>query len=957
MPRPRPRPLTSFVPVRIALACAQGCAEPDPDDTFADAELRGLEDGLELYWSFEDNIGSQITDLSGNGRYGNLMGGASLVDSPLGQAVVLDGVDDYVTMFGLRAPALYGGVDGSFTLSARVKVADSSRYNTLCYGCGPFNAMYVGTQAYGAVAMAVLDDQASTGWKWPKSTAGIGDETWTQVTLVVEEGASARWYLDCEADASLEDANIGLIDMGYSSVGQGTAADRWFEGQIDELRVWSRALSDEELGALCPAVDSLAEGLELHWSFEDHEGDQILDLSGNERHGTVVGGGSFVASPTGEALRLDGVDDKVSFAGPRALSLYGGEAGDFSLSARVRVDDASKYNALCFGCGPFTAMYVGDPSARVFSNLWDLDAQAGLWAPSSNGLITDDSWAEITLVVEGGVAARTYHDCSLDAELVANVGLRDPGYSALGESANPNNWYAGEVDELRVWSRALSESEVASICADLDKACSGPIFVDVDAPSGGDGSSWAAAFDDLQAAVDHAATCPGREIWMAEGQYALDPSAPVASLYAPVAIYGGFAGDETSLSQRDVDAHVVRLGDSGWLTRVVIIADQPNDGFGPESQVRLDGVTISGSEGGAIDIYSADGVMSEVVLANLEINQNTANFPGAGLRATRATLVVEDSSFADNQVSWYGGGGIYTLWTSATISGSSFTGNRGGLGDAIHVEASGSVEIVDSYFGDNFGGWAAVFVEDRASEPELVEIGIRGCTFEGNEGAIYLEEATANIEGSRFLANEPSGAVRIADGDAAVEPGAVEIRGCAFVGNEVKSGPGGALRVDIPGVVVINSSFVGNIASTVAGAVFGRPTIIASSFTGNSAPLGEAVHAFAGPDMFMHHCVSYPDTITGPDIYTPYSCVNSNTLGAPQLQLGGVDPFVLADLDLDGFDELYLDPEGPCVGLEDGVLDAIDWASMTVESSQCTDAPWPEPGVHYEPLLDAGVCE
>ncbi|MEL6499139.1 MAG: GC-type dockerin domain-anchored protein [Planctomycetota bacterium] len=81
-------------------------------------------------------------------------------------------------------------------------------------------------------------------------------------------------------------------------------------------------------------------------------------------------------------------------------------------------------------------------------------------------------------------------------------------------------------------------------------------FVDADAPTGGDGLSWATAFDDLQPAMELA--LPGDEIWLAEGVYVPSVIDPIAGEDQPyflmpdgVALLGGFRGDETSADQRD----------------------------------------------------------------------------------------------------------------------------------------------------------------------------------------------------------------------------------------------------------------------------------------------------------------------------------------------------------------------------------------------------------------------
>ena len=81
-------------------------------------------------------------------------------------------------------------------------------------------------------------------------------------------------------------------------------------------------------------------------------------------------------------------------------------------------------------------------------------------------------------------------------------------------------------------------------------------FVDADAAPGGDGLSWASAFDDLQPAMELA--LPEDAIWVAEGVYVPSVIGPLGVDARPyftmpdgVAILGGFRGDETLAEQRD----------------------------------------------------------------------------------------------------------------------------------------------------------------------------------------------------------------------------------------------------------------------------------------------------------------------------------------------------------------------------------------------------------------------
>src|SRR5262249_55988200 len=83
------------------------------------------------------------------------------------------------------------------------------------------------------------------------------------------------------------------------------------------------------------------------------------------------------------------------------------------------------------------------------------------------------------------------------------------------------------------------------------------------------GTSWANAFTSLQSALTNASVHPGDQILGARGTYTpTSGTGRTASfvLDAGVAVYGGFAGTETALSQRNVATNVTTLsGDIGTV--------------------------------------------------------------------------------------------------------------------------------------------------------------------------------------------------------------------------------------------------------------------------------------------------------------------------------------------------------------------------------------------------------
>ena len=147
--------------------------------------------------------------------------------------------------------------------------------------------------------------------------------------------------------------------------------------------------------------------------------------------------------------------------------------------------------------------------------------------------------------------------------------------------------------------------------------CEPPVlYVDAAAPPGGDGGSWATAMNRLQDALDPSNLA--REVWIRAGTYAplVAGETSAFELNPGFRVYGGFAGWETSLDQRDVQANVTTLsGDAlgddspGFGNRqdnaktvLHILSAGPASLFG-----RLDGVTIRGGYADGADGPELDG--------------------------------------------------------------------------------------------------------------------------------------------------------------------------------------------------------------------------------------------------------------------------------------------------------------------------------------------------------------
>jgi len=460
-------------------------------------------------------------------------------------------------------------------------------------------------------------------------------------------------------------------------------------------------------------------------------------------------------------------------------------------------------------------------------------------------------------------------------------------------------------------------------------AADGIIYVDADADGENDGSSWADAFTDLQLALDAAET--GDQIWVAGGTY--KPSVANGGtgdrynsfqLMNGVALYGGFAGGEDDLAERDWVAHETILsGDIG------IEGDADDNSyhvfFHPaglvlNSTAILDGFVITGGNANGGPAHQSGGGMSndrsspaitnctfvgnEAVtgggvynftcsptLTNCTFEGNSAT-RGGGMGNYNASPLVTACTFSGN-TALQNGGGIYNVYSSATLTGCGFEANSAAQGGGIY---------------------------NTNSAPAL-----DGCTFAGNSvlqdgGGMFNDESSPELTNCTFSDNtaaQNGGGIYNDDGSAPT------LDGCTFEGNNAQYG-GGGMHNYTSSPLLTNCIFAGNSAGWGGGmGNYNSPSaLINCTFWGNSADRGGGLYNRSSSPSLTNSVLwgDTPDEIFNYDDETGTPVITYSDVEGGYAGVGNIDAypwFVNA-----GNGDFHLRACSPCVDSGDNsVLD------------------------------------
>ena len=469
--------------------------------------------GLVSWWRGEGN-GSDAT----GGNDAALLNGVGFAASEVGRGFNFDGVDDRVVVS--NSPSLNFGPGADFSIEAWIQplpagtafgvqaIVDKRFTPDSAEAVGYTLALVDGKLAC-QLADAPLANLSFSTFLSPGPDLRDGQFHHVAMSVVRVATDGGKLYVDGQVvltfDPTVQPGDLSTTEPLRIGNHADPALNAHFTGRIDEVALYNRALSSNDVAAIfaagsvgkCPPPPCLPSpaGLVSWWRGEN----LTADAAGGNA-GTIAGTGTVAFGPgvVGQAFVLDGTHrDRVTLGNPTSLRLE-----DFTLEAWVKRFDPTVTSfdvlgadgsvagdgavILGYGRGGYGFALAND--GRMILSRIDLDGLIS--AP----LVTDTNWHHLAVTKSGSTAAfyvdgapqatpaydhpapYTFDDATCDCSAAVAIGSRGDGRGGT---------FFGMIDEPTVFNRPLAATEIQAIynAGSAGKCVSTPPLSCVSAPT------------------------------------------------------------------------------------------------------------------------------------------------------------------------------------------------------------------------------------------------------------------------------------------------------------------------------------------------------------------------------------------------------------------------------------------------------------------------------------------
>ncbi|OLE22235.1 MAG: hypothetical protein AUG44_25315 [Actinobacteria bacterium 13_1_20CM_3_71_11] len=436
--------------------------------------------GPALQWNLDEGAGTTTVDNSGHGRSGTLSSSAMWTTTAhsggwagnftrtvnyyvSGPANVIRTDQSFTMAAWVYQDPTAGGADGIVSIAGVHTSAAFLKYDN-AGGRNAWDFQMTGSD----VAGPVTDDAETVG----SMVQGV----WTHVVGVYDLSANTmRLYLNGSLNATHAHASpwnaTGIVNVGR--LHWNDTDQNYMDGKIDDVQLYSRALTDWEVGDLYTSTATA--GPALRWDLDTGGGTTAYDKTGNNNYGTLASSAMWTttAHSNGQAATFDGTSG--SYITSRTNAVRTDQS--FSVSAWVNLASNAGTAIIATEVGTTSSAFIlkFEPGGGI--NGWAfVMTQSDGTSPTQDIMPatntgTLNTWTHLVGTFDAGAGTmRLYMNGGLIGAHVHNVLWNATGPVNVGQAmwnGDPHNRpFNGQIDDVRVYPRVLSASEVTDLYND-----------------------------------------------------------------------------------------------------------------------------------------------------------------------------------------------------------------------------------------------------------------------------------------------------------------------------------------------------------------------------------------------------------------------------------------------------------------------------------------------------------
>ncbi|MFC4114803.1 LamG-like jellyroll fold domain-containing protein [Nonomuraea zeae] len=416
------------------------------------------------HWALDEGQGTVGADSAG--AHPATLYGATWTNGKTGMALRL--ANSYAQT---AAPAVDTSRNFTVTTWARLTGTAASATAVTQEGSrnGAFSLQYSKTDGRWALAVTGSDTDGAPAVRALSAAAPRLNE-WTHLTGVYD---SAAGQISLYVNGKLEGTAAvtppwnatGPLTIGRGKV-NGAASDYW-PGDVDEVRVYGRAMFADEVADLVNSAATLVG----HWKLDEESGLSAAESSGRATAATLSGAASWTSGWLDGALALDGVNGYAQTTAP-AIDTRSG----FTVSAWTQLDYLPTAD---------TAV-VAQPGSRAAGFQLGYDKTQGRWALGMAAADTDAAalvrtrsdaipapleWTHVAGVYDPLAGElRIYVNGQLSTTTITDhvSAWNATGPLQLGRTKTAGaftGYWPGSVDDVRTYDGVLSAEQIAQLAA------------------------------------------------------------------------------------------------------------------------------------------------------------------------------------------------------------------------------------------------------------------------------------------------------------------------------------------------------------------------------------------------------------------------------------------------------------------------------------------------------------